>query len=377
MQLVDIARRRLVAQGLVRPGHETPTEIVARLGAVQAQDWWGAKWALGLRNAGITDTVAEQALTEGAVLRTHVLRPTWHLVAPADIRWLLALTGPRVQQGNAGPYRQVELDAATRTRSRRALERALRDGRALTREALVPALARAGIDASDGRRLGYLLMDAELEGVVCSGPREGKQFTWALLEERVPPAPRSAPDTRDAMLAGLARRYFGTRGPATAQDFAMWSGLTVTDARRGAQAAEGATGLARLTIGDAAHWTDARADDTVVPVTKQATQAHLLPNYDEYFIGLRDRAAILVALRAAGASLDNVALSGHLFTAGGQVLGGWRRGRRAGGVAIEVTPLVTPTPAQRKALAAAVAALGAFMDVPATLAMPDRSLHPA
>ena len=224
-----VLARRLLNQRLARTKLKTPLEVVSSLGAVQAQDYSGARWALGLRTNGLTDARAEKAFDDGTILRTHVLRPTWHFVAPADIRWMLALTGPRVMTRMAPYNRLLELDRAAFEKSRRALERTLRDGRHLTRAELGTALERGGITAR-GPRLAHLAMDAELQGIICSGPRRGAQFTYALVEERAAPAPVL---TRDEALAELTRRYFTSHGPASIRDFVWWSGLTTPDARLG------------------------------------------------------------------------------------------------------------------------------------------------
>ena len=224
-----LVRERLRNQSLAVSRLRTPGEVVAWLGAAQAQDYAGAKWALGLRAKGLTDAAVEQAFDEGAILRTHILRPTWHFVAPADIRWMLALSAPRVHAVNAYAYRTFELDAAVLARSRAALERALAGGRQLTRLELAKVLQRAGVQA-DGPRLAHVMMHAELDAVICSGARRGKQFTYALLEER---APRAKVLPRDEALAELTRRYFASHGPATLRDYVWWSGLTARDARAG------------------------------------------------------------------------------------------------------------------------------------------------
>jgi hypothetical protein len=179
---------RLFNQKLLRSDFRSPAEVVRWLGAVQAQDYPAAKWGLALRAPGVSDADVERAFEEGDILRTHVLRPTWHFVAPSDIRWMLSLTGPRVHAAQAYYYRILGLDPKTRRRSRAAVERALRGGAALTRAELALVLKRHRI-AVDGLRLAHLMADAELEGVVVSGPRKGKQFTYALLEERAPGAP--------------------------------------------------------------------------------------------------------------------------------------------------------------------------------------------
>src|SRR5207302_3655833 len=182
---LDIAHRRLHNQHITRRTLETPQALVEWLGAVQAQDFAAAKWALGLRLQGVKDDDIEQAFTDGAILRTHVMRPTWHFVSPADIRWLLALTAPRIKALSAYYCRRLGLDDATFTRSNAALAKALQGGKQLTRLELVPILQQAGI-TTENLGFVYCIMRAELDSLVCSGARKGKQFTYALLDERVP-----------------------------------------------------------------------------------------------------------------------------------------------------------------------------------------------
>ena len=230
MNQSDIPHLRLRNQRLSGAALSAPEEVVGWLGAVQAQDYAGAKWALRLRMRSGTGDQTDQALAQGSILRTHLLRPTWHFVTPADIRWLLALTAPRIQAGNATMYRQQGLDAAILQRSQTVLGKALEGGNQLTRAELRLALENAGIVTGEGLRLVYILMCAELVGVLCSGGRRGKQFTYALLDERVPPVRVLA---RPEALVELTWRYFQSRGPATLHDYAKWSGLTLADARSG------------------------------------------------------------------------------------------------------------------------------------------------
>jgi hypothetical protein len=225
-----VAWQRVYNQRLEGPKFQRPGDVVAWFGAVQAQEYALAKWALGLRMEYATDDIIEQAFTDGAILRTHVMRPTWHFVTPADIRWILELTAPRVHAANGTMYRRLELEDALFGRSDEIIARAVEGGRHLTRAELGAALSVAGIDTTNGMRLGYIVHHAELEGVVCSGPRRGRQHTYALIAERAPQARRLA---RDEALAELTRRYFTSHGPATVKDFAWWSGLTIADVKAG------------------------------------------------------------------------------------------------------------------------------------------------
>jgi winged helix DNA-binding protein len=357
-RLADIARRRLANQQLLAPTLTEPAEVVRRLGAVQAQDYGGAKWAVALRTRGAVDAVVERALSDGSILRTHVLRPTWHFVAPPDIRWMLALTAPRVKAAMAYHDRQLELDAAVFRRSHGALTHALRDGRQLTRVELAEVFRRARIDVTGPQRLGHLLMRAELDALVCSGARRGKQPTYALLEERVPPA---APPDRDAALLELTGRYFATRGPATAQDFAWWSGLTLADARRGVEIA--GSRLEREVIGDESYWLDPSGRSP----RQRTPTAHLLPNYDEYFIGFKNRGAIGKRLNSTDVVMGRDALAPHVIVVDGQLVGGWKRTLTKTAVVVELRLRADLRAPERKAVVMAARAFGAFLELPVEL----------
>ena len=314
MKSEDLLRHRLYNQQLTRPHFTNPTDIVAWLGAVQAQDYAGAKWALGQRLLGATDETLDQVFNAGAILRTHVLRPTWHFLAPADIRWILALSAPRVHALNALYYRKAELDDAVYKRSKSALTKALRDGQYLTRAELADVLSRAGI-ARQGLALAYVIMRAELDGLLCSGPRRGKQFTYALLEERVPPGKALDPDEA---LAELVKRYFMSHGPALIKDFVSWSSLTVADTKRGLDMLT--AGLEQETIDGKAYWFSAGQ----APATPKT--AHLLPNYDEYTLAYKDRDAFYADPQTRQDQEPRVPTQfPHTLVLDGRIVGMWRR----------------------------------------------------
>ena len=212
---IDIAGQRLINQGIAHPIHRRPADIVGWLGAVQAQEYPAAKWALALRTRdGATNDEIERAFDKGHIIRTHVMRPTWHFVAPADVRWMLELTAPRVHGAMAYQHRQFGLDASTRTRAARIFERVLGEGQSLTRAELGAHLSRARLKAT-GVRLALLTVYAELEGVICSGEKRGKQMTYALFEKRVPKrracrATRRSPSSPGGTFRAMVRRRFGT-----------------------------------------------------------------------------------------------------------------------------------------------------------------------
>ena len=356
---MDIARRRLAAQHLAHPTLTDVAEVVRRLGAMQSQDYAGAKWAIGMRSRGVTDASVERAFNEGRIIRTHVLRPTWHFVDPADVRWMLALTAPRIKAAMAFYDRKLELDDALLRRTNAVIERALRDGKQATRAELAEALRGARVNGTAGQRLGHIMLRAELDGIVCSGARVppgqgGKQFTYALLEERVPAA-RSL--DRDEALAELSGRYFTTRGPATPNDFAWWSGLTVADARRGIEMRGAA--LEREMIDGRPYWS--------VPSSVRRWRApvvHLLPNYDELFIGHKDRSALGVRLASSELVTGGNALTAYVVAVDGQLVGGWKRKPAKEAVVVELQLLTTLTAAERRALDTAAREYGAFLGTP-------------
>jgi len=308
--VTDLARWRLQQQGLVTPSCQQPEEVVGHLLAVQAQDYLGARWAVAQRTPELSDAAVQQAFLEGKILRTHVLRPTWHFVTPRDIRWLLRLTAPRVHALNAYYYRQHGMDAKVVQRANERIEKALSGGRHLTREELAREIDGAGRIAGD--RLASFIMQAELDGLICSGVMRGKQHTYALLEERVAPGPSPS---RDEALAELARRYVSGHGPASAADLAWWAGLTQTDAKRGFEAA--GAHVERMQLEDETYWF---APDA--PATRwRRPRVHLLPNYDELVIAFKERKAML----DPGITPKTDVLSAHFVVVDGRIVGGWRR----------------------------------------------------
>lgn len=342
-----IALKRLSQQRLTQNPFETPAEVVRWLGAVQAQEYLDTKWSLAMRLAGATDDVVERAFTEGAILRTHAMRPTWHFVAPEDIRWLQALTGPRVHQQSGSVYRQNGLDEALRQRCAGIMAEALAGHRYLTRAELRAALVAAGIEAS-GQRLAYIVMHAELEAVICSGPRRGKQFTYALLEERVPPAPALA---REEALVELTRRFFTSHGPATEHDMSWWSGLTLADVRLGLELA-GPEMVYEEDDGKR-YWFSAAHP----PVAAPTGDAFLLPTYDEFLLGYAaaDRGRV-----AGMVNLDELQFFSTIVV-GGQVKGTWRRTFEKGTVNVEVAPLQPFSASEKQAIVAAAERYAAFL----------------
>jgi hypothetical protein len=354
MSIDRLLHRRLACLRLAGPPLDAPAGVVDWLVAVQAQDYAAAKWSLGLRLNQGSDERVERAFNDGAILRTHLLRPTWHFVAPADIRWLLALTAPRVHALNGAFYRRFGIDDEAVRRLHRALAQALQGGNALTRDELRSVLGAAGLQVAGEQRMSYLLMRAELDGLICSGPRNGRQFTYALLEERVPPA---RPLGRDEALLELLRRYLRSRGPSTAHDFVKWSGLTMSDTRAALDALRGA--LCSEARGGQTYWFWPEP----APAPGATPTAFLLSIYDEYISSYRRWD--LIVDEEHGARLEAM---GNDLTAivvvDGRIVGTWKRRLTAREVVVRLRCFVELSEAQRDALAAAVERFGAFLGLP-------------
>lgn len=353
----EIVQLRLLNQRISLPTFGKPEEVLNWMGALQAQDYFGAKWSLGVRMRAATDSAIDQAFNDGSILRTHLLRPTWHFVTPKDIRWLLALTAPQVHKINSYMVRNVELNDSIFKRSDAILAKALAGGNQLTREELKGVLEGAGIAADNGVRVSYLLMHAELNGIICSGPRRGKQFTYALLDER---APQTGVFTREEALAKLAHRYFMSRGPATVQDFAKWSSLTLIDARNGLEAIK--DGLEHETAGKQTYWfLRPRA-----PIMTDSPTAYLLSVYDEYISSYKNRSAMAgEALTKQFSAMGN-ALQ-YVIIIDGQYVGTWERTLKKDAVIIQINPLIKLGKEENQAIVDAARRYGDFLKLPIVL----------
>jgi hypothetical protein len=315
----QIRHARLHNQRVSSTTFTRPEQVVNWLGAVQAQDYPGAKWALALRMRGASHAIVERAFARGTILRTHVMRPTWHFVSPADIRWMLSLTAPRVRAATASYDRKLGIDAALIRRSNKAIAAALSGGIQLTRQELKAVLRRAGIAADSVQRLAHFVIHAELDAVICSGALRGKQFTYALLDERVP---STRVLSRDEALAELTRRYFTSHGPAQMQDFVWWSGLKTADVRAGLEMCR--RDLVDEVVDGKRYFFASRQRQLEPPVRS----AYLLPTYDEYLIAYKDRSASLDRTRwQAVVSRD---LWSAPVVVDGRVIGGWRSTLRNG-----------------------------------------------
>jgi len=345
----DILKLRLNNQRLSARKFERPIEVVRWLGGVQAQDYNAAKWALALRSVNATELKIEEAFNKGQILRTHVMRPTWHFVTPEDIRWLLELTSPRVNAVCAHYYRKFELDDRFFHRAHKVIGKALQKERYLTRVELRDRLIAQGVGPGDAVRLGFILIRAELDGLVCSGPRQGKQFTYALLDERVSPVKKI---NRDEALAKLSLRYFKSHGPATLRDFAWWSGLSLSDVKAGVGMVAN-----KLQLEQGYYFSGSASEPTAEVV--------LLPAFDEYLVGYTDRSA------ATGPLSEEEVLPNAIFNSvvliRGLVKGDWSKKSGARELVINVNNWSKMSKTTLRALESAGANYGHFVGLPARI----------
>jgi hypothetical protein len=325
---------------------------------MQAQDYGPAKWSVGQRSSGLADADLERAVTTGAIIRTHVLRPTWHFVAREDLRWLLALTGPRVQQSSRSRLRELGLDDRTLGRCQELIVSELEGGKRLSRYGIAEALDRAGVDR-DGQRLPYILMHCELEVTICSGGFDAKRHTYALVDERVPEDP---PFDRDEAMIELTRRYLTGHGPATVNDLRWWSSLTVADIKSALHMLD--KEVSSATIDGITFWSMA---DEETPAPKPRG-AHLLQPYDEFIVGYTESRFFNDPLGAeARAAWKRGSQLRGLIILDGKIAGHWRRSIATGRIEVEVATYGDPKPGAIRAIEKAAEDLGRFAGLPATV----------
>jgi hypothetical protein len=360
-----IAHARLRNSRLVGPRLDSAQDVARWFGAVQSQDVTGAFWATAQRMAPST-TVEDlgRAFDDGSIVRTHVLRPTWHFLAPDELRWMEALTGPRVRRANdAVGRRRLGMTRSDFDRTDEIIRRALAGGGELTRDELRARLVEAGVLFRDPNALGHILMNAELDAVICSGSRRGKQFTYQLVDARIPPSPPCAPD--DA-LRELTVRYFTSHGPALVHDMAWWSGLTVTDVRRGIELAGEA--LEQRTIDGKRY---VAADGGFEPDEIPEPHVLLMSNFDEYLGSYADYSPIFDASLPKARTVADV-LGVHIVVRDGLIVGGWRRSIGRDRVTVTATLLMPFRAAELDALEAQAERFGRFVGLPVELRFVER-----
>ncbi len=351
MTLNDIASLRLQTQQLNGSTFKKAADLVKWFGAIQGQEYAQSKWGIGLRLPQLDDQAIEKEINDGKIIRTHLLRPTWHLVAAADLRWMLMLTAPRVSAINAYMYRKMELDANVFRRCHNIIEKALQGNKHLRREELNMAFAANGI-LCDGVRLTCIMMHAELAALICSGRKQGNQMTYALLEERVAPVKEK---TRDEALLELTKRYFKSRGPATLKDYATWSGLSLADCKKGMEL----TGslFSKALFDKETYYFEAQ---NINPLSHPIA---LLPIYDELIMGYKNRDAIL---QFKHHSIKTFTFDNTILVEG-QISGTWRRSFKPKSIELEYQLLKSMNVEQKTAFNKMIQRFGTFYDLPVNL----------
>jgi hypothetical protein len=357
MKAADIALARIYAQQVIRSNFTKAKDLVSYMGALQAQDYAMAKWAIGLRVPGSTEKEIEQSLNKGELLRAHVLRPTWHIIPAKNIYWMLALSAAKIKALMRTMDKQLELTEKIFTRSNGIIEKCLAEGNHVGREELATRLNKAHIQTTENR-LSHLLLRAELEGIACSGKSTGNKKTYALLETRVP---RQKLIDKNESLALLATSYFSSHGPATLEDFGWWSGLTLTDARHALENTKQQFNSEKLNGQE--YWF---GKNLLFPEKKKSAGVQLLPAYDEFIISYKDRTAGL-APEHHKKVLSNNGIFFPVIVADGQVVATWKKSVEKGGLAVEAHFFQPPPAKWLAAVTKRVKELGAFYEKKSTL----------
>jgi len=342
----EIILIRLKNQQLINSRYNKPEDLVSWLGGIQGQDYPGAKWAIGLRLPKSTDPDIEQSINEKNILRTWLMRGTLHLVATEDIRWMLGLLAPRIIKSNRRRYRELELNEEILERSNQVLKDAI-EGKELDRIELLSILRENGI-STQGQRAAYMLQRASLDGIICQCGMQSNNPLYISLDN----LPNKKSLDHDEALAELARRFFKSRGPATVGDFMWWSGLLAADARTGLYAIK--SELTSESISGQTYWY--LKDDIVENVLPVV---HLLPTYDEYLFGYRDRSAQIKSLskiKLKNRYLPTIALNGL-------IIGTWKRIFRGDKVIIEHELFKKLNKNENQALNRAKSRYGKFLDM--------------
>lgn len=348
-----IAAHRLYNQQATAPKFQNPNDLLQSLGAIQAQDYANAKWALGLRLVGGTAAAIEQAITNQTLIRTWPMRGTLHLVAAADLGWMLALQAPRAVARNKRRYQELELDEPTLQHCNSLIGEALTEVGTMSRPEIIALLESHKISAAD-QRIIYILQRAALEGLIGRGPNDGSKSTFIRLAEL------KNDKAMDEALAELARRYFTSRGPATLHDFVWWSSLPVGDARAGLESVK--SELAHEKIDGTDYWFSENSDLPAAPLN------YLLPAFDEYLLAYQNRAAVLTPAHAEKVVPGRNGIFKPIIVINGQVVGTWQRAIKKSKVIITPSPFDALSSAEKKAVEDAAQRFGEFLGLPVEVA---------
>jgi hypothetical protein len=311
----EISHYRLVSQKLYKTSPASPQEIVKHLGAMQAQDYAMAKWAIGSR-CDATEKEIEEAINSGKIIRTHILRPTWHFVAADDIHWMLDLSGPQVKRIILAETKKYGCDESQFDKINSAIEKMLAGNNHSTREEIIQELTIKKFSGGYTLSPVLVMMYAELDGLVCNGKMKGKQMTYALLEERVPKP--LAKLTKEEGLAKLAKRYFESHGPATLSDFSWWSGFSMTTCKIAIHSIKSELNSAE--IENQTYWfgTNLSLENNF------RESVHFIAAFDEILISYKNREASILLEHQLKAFTRN-GIFKPVILENGKVIGTWKR----------------------------------------------------
>jgi hypothetical protein len=346
-----ISNQRLCNQHVHGTEFNSAKELVHWMGAMQAQDYAMAKYAIGIRLQNATNQTIEDAINKGEIIRTHVLRPTWHFVAAEDIRWMLGLTAKNLNRALLSNNKRLELDEKTFKKCNSIIEKLLGNGKHLTRKEIMAALETKGVKTND-LRAGHIMFRAETDLVVCNGIKSDKQFTYALFDERIPSTKKK---TEEEAVADLALRYFKSHGPATLQDFTWWSGLSVRDAKNGLEAIQ--SSLISEKYKEHIFWFGKDGGFG----KKKSNSLFYLPSFDEFLISYKSRDVSISSDHATHAFTSN-GIFNPIIVHNAKVIGVWKPQFKKG-ILIKESFFLKPTEKQKQLCTKAEAEFRRFMGI--------------
>lgn len=345
----DIVQLRLQNQKIVGFHFKTPEEVVSWMGGMQAQDYLGSLWAIGLRTQSCTEKEVEKAIADRKIVRTWPMRRTLHFVPAEDVHWMVGLTSERIINIYGAHMPQLGLNEEILAHARKVITKELIGGKIVTRPALNEALEKAGIDTKEGRGL-HLVWRLGQESLICFGPREGKQQTFVLLDEWLP---KKKMLTREEAIGKLTLRYFTSHGPATMYDFSWWSGLTIADVKAGIASIQ--SKLHEETI-DGKHYFMGRS----VPSVDTNASVDLLPPFDEYIVSYKDRTAVLKTEHNNFVN-NGGGMFAPVIVINGKVVGSWMREVKKNGVRLAFQSFSKFTAEDHRIIADAGKRYGTFL----------------
>ncbi|AYV56654.1 winged helix DNA-binding domain-containing protein [Leptospira kmetyi] len=358
LKLSEIAALRLFSHRISKIENKNPAEVVAWLGAIQGQDYFGSKWSIGLRLTNSRDDEIEKAISQKRIVRSWPLRGTLHFTEAKDLRWMLELLGPKLVRNNAKRYQELELDSSVFKKCNRLIIQELKGNKSLTREELTDLFSKAGIDATKNR-LSFILQRAGLDQILCFGERREKEFTYVLFDEWLVKT-KAETKTDEEALNELAMRFFRSRGPATIFDFIWWSGLSASDAKK---ALDGVSSrLKSEVVEEKTYWMPKNLRDSALDNSTK-DDVYLLPGFDEFLLGYTDRGASIDVAYQKRMIPANGVFSATIVVAG-KVIGTWKRTFKKDHVLIEISPFVKPNGKIKDGIVEAAERYSSFLELP-------------